>query len=960
MNRITTSLLFLMLCCLSTISAYALEPVNGVYQIGSADNLLEFAQIVNAGESDAKAVLTADIDLSGKSWTPIGNNDHRYVGTFDGQFHVIDNLYCEGVEKVGIFGVVSGGCVIKNLIAGPNNVIKGDHMIGGIIGTSEGSGLVTLENVGHEGYVEGSGNNCCAFFGVVMNGGPATKMINCYNTGDIKAGGESAIITGWFGGHGSVEVKGFWNTGNILAGGDGNNSLWRNNAAITIENIFHLNAHQGATAIGNGDIASGKLAYGLNGNKDAGSWRQNLEGSSIDARPTFNPTHAKVYANGALKCDGITPKEGTDVTFSNHEGSTIDSHHYVGGFCEVCHKIQDDFCQITDGFYLINDGNQLNWYAYKVNHGEGAANGKLTADIDMANIAWTPIGQDGRDFKGHFDGQGHRICNLVTVGELDNQALFGQAVGGAIIENVIIDKSCVMQGKAFTAGILGHVWGDGVIIRNCGNEADITGTAQNAAGILGCSEKVVHISNCYNTGNINGQKENAGICAWMGSNNSTIKNCYSAGAVNDGAGLWRNNGVTGENMYQIDGEQGTAFTVPQMKSGELAYLLNGRQSTDVTWYQVIGTDNHPLPFGTAVVYANGNLKCDGITPAEGGSLSYSNTEGGNVAPHAWNDKGFCQACGTVQPDYLTPVEGFYELANEHHLNWFAHYVTAVNQQVDACLTADIDMLQIDNFPGIGDAAHPFAGTFDGKSHMIKNLAIDMPEEAAVGLFRVITAGSCITGITLDSSCSFRGKNFVGAFVGQAVGNGGAILEQLGNEAMVVSTAQNAGALVGCNTSGDMRLNVSNCYNAGAITSEREAGGLSGWFGNDAVVTNCYNMGVITNGESFARGNNIQITNCFDYVTDWPALPVSPIEDFTNGVIYQKLSEAAPGIWFLSAQTDGHPVLYNTGITTGVEAISITDGLQNDGPVYDLMGRKVSEKTLRKGVYIKNGKKFVVR
>ena len=71
MNRITTSLLFLMLCCLSTISAYALEPVNGVYQIGSADNLLEFAQIVNAGESDAKAVLTADIDLSGKSWTPI-------------------------------------------------------------------------------------------------------------------------------------------------------------------------------------------------------------------------------------------------------------------------------------------------------------------------------------------------------------------------------------------------------------------------------------------------------------------------------------------------------------------------------------------------------------------------------------------------------------------------------------------------------------------------------------------------------------------------------------------------------------------------------------------------------------------------------------------------------------------------------------------------------------------------
>lgn len=960
MNKITTSLILAMCFCMTSVNAFALEPVDGIYQIANADDLLEFAMIVNDGKVDANAVLTADINLSGKNWVPIGNNDRRYVGTFDGQFHVIDNLTFEGVEKAGIFGVVGGGCVIKNLIAGPNNVIKGDHMIGGIIGTSEGSGWVTLENVGHEGYVEGSGNNCCAFFGVVMNGGPATKMINCYNTGNIKAGGESAIITGWFGGHGSVEVKGFWNTGEILQGGDGNNSLWRNNTGITTERLFHLYNHQGASVIGIGDVASGKLAYGLNGNQDAGTWRQNLEGTSIDACPTFNSTHAKVYANGALKCDGITPKAGTDVTFSNHEGSTIDSHSYVDGFCSVCHKIQDNFCELSNGYYLISDGAHLNWFAYKVNHGEGAANGLLTADIDMTDIEWTPIGQDGRDFKGHFNGQGHRIKNLVTAGELDNQALFGQAIGGAIIENVIIDKSCVMQGKAFAAGILGHVWGDGVIIRNCGNEADINGTAQNAAGILGCSEKVVHIYNCYNTGNITGQKENAGICAWMGSNNSTIKNCYSTGIVNDGPGLWRNNSVVGENMYQMDGDQGISFTEKQMQSGELAYLLNGKQSTDVTWYQVIGTDDHPMPFGTTVVYANGNLKCDGITPEEGGSLTYSNTAGGNVAAHSWSDKGFCKVCSSVQPDYLSPVEGYYELGNDNHLNWFAHYVTKFDQNVDACLTADIDMIQIDDFPGIGDATHPYGGTFDGKGHMIKNLAVDMPEEASVGLFRVITAGAYITSITIDSSCSFRGKNFVGAFIGQAIGNGGAILEQLGNEGFVTSTAQNAGALVGCNTSSDMRLNITNCYNAGAITSDREAGGLSGWLGNDAAVTNCYNMGVVTNGESFARGNNIQVTNCFDYVTDWPALPVSPIEDFTNGVIYQKLSSAAPGIWFLSAMTDGHPVLYNTGITTGIKTIEMRNDSSDDAVIYDLQGRKVSGKAKTKGIYIKDGKKIVVK
>ena len=105
---------------------------------------MEFSQIVNSGENDAKAVLTANIDMSGKTWTPIGDDDHRFVGTFDGQYHVIDHLVFEGTDKVGIFGVVSGGCFIKNLTAGPNNVMKGNSMVGGIIGCSAGSEWVTL------------------------------------------------------------------------------------------------------------------------------------------------------------------------------------------------------------------------------------------------------------------------------------------------------------------------------------------------------------------------------------------------------------------------------------------------------------------------------------------------------------------------------------------------------------------------------------------------------------------------------------------------------------------------------------------------------------------------------------------------------------------------------------------------------------------------------------------------
>ena len=962
MNKKFTSLLALALCCLSGTNAWALDKnTDGVYQIGNADQLIEFAKIVNGigseAEPAANAELTADIDMTGKTWMPIGDNDHRYVGTFNGNYHTIDNLKIEEGDKIGIFGVVNGGCIIKNLVAGPGNEIKGGSMIGGIIGASDGSGWVTLEKVGHEGYVEGTGANCCAIIGVVMNGGPATRILDCYNTGDIKGGWESAIITGWFGGHGSVEVKGFWNTGKVLNGQDGSNSLWRNNCGFTTERVFHLYADQDATAIADGDLASGRLAYALNGNQDAGVWRQNLEGDNKDAQPTFLPSHAPVYANGALQCDGITPKVGSEVTFSNTEGSTVDEHNFVDGFCTVCNLWQENFVEAdANGYFNIANGAQLNWFAYLVNvKGQGASNAKLVSDIDMDQLEFTPIGQDNRDYKGHFDGQGHRILNLVTNADKQNQALFGQAVGGAVIENIIIDKSCVMQGTAFTAGILGHVWGDGVIVRNCGNEADIIGSAQNAAGIVGCSERKVTIENCYNIGSITGSHENAGICAWMGSNDSSIKNCWSTATGINGAALWRKDEVKGQNMWQIEGQQGTAFTKEEMESGEFCYKLNGNSSENPIWFQKIGTEMHPMPFGTDVVYANGNLLCDGITPAEGDVVTFSNTEGSVVAEHDYNAWGFCKNCDALQPDYLKAnAEGCFELANAKHLNWFANYVTLLDQHANAVLTDDINMLNV-YFPGIGYDGKAFSGTLDGQQHIISNLVMDMPEEDNVGLIRDITAGAVIKNITIDNTCSFKGKRFTAAFVGHVSGNGSAQLEQLGNEADVETVDQNAGAIVGCNTSGELKLTVINCYNTGTITSGWEAGGLSGWFGNDAVTTNCYNMGLVINGESFARGNNIQITNCFDPVTDWPALPKSPIEDFTNGTVYNALSEAAPGIWFLSAEVDGHPVLYNTGITTTITSLN-THLSPLTSHTYNLNGQRVNQP--QKGLYIVNGRKVI--
>ncbi len=104
------------------IAAAQLEKVDGVYQIANAYNLASFAAVVNAGENDADAVVTADIDLAdvitSDAWTSIGTNDVPYKGTFDGQGHTIKNItYTAKGQYNGLFGKLSTGATVKNFTA---------------------------------------------------------------------------------------------------------------------------------------------------------------------------------------------------------------------------------------------------------------------------------------------------------------------------------------------------------------------------------------------------------------------------------------------------------------------------------------------------------------------------------------------------------------------------------------------------------------------------------------------------------------------------------------------------------------------------------------------------------------------------------------------------------------------------------------------------------------------------
>lgn len=127
-----------------------------VYEIYSEAGLFSFAADVNAGNSYSgkTVVLTADLDLEGESWTPIGDSVASYpsvafAGTFDGRDHTISNLTINRGDNTdtyaadGLFGALVGK--VKNVTL-KNAVITGTHYVGAIAGYSSANVGMAIEN----------------------------------------------------------------------------------------------------------------------------------------------------------------------------------------------------------------------------------------------------------------------------------------------------------------------------------------------------------------------------------------------------------------------------------------------------------------------------------------------------------------------------------------------------------------------------------------------------------------------------------------------------------------------------------------------------------------------------------------------------------------------------------------------------------------------------------------------
>ena len=571
---------------------------DGTYLIYTAENLKEFAAIVNGTaegidqntSANAKLmnniVLNEKIEVDGNGavtnqeklseWIPIGNSSNEYRGTFNGAGHTIKGLYIDSnADYQGLFGYLStdgdNTGTVQNLSV--SGSVKGDDYVGGVVGYNDEGRVINCTNTGS---VKGSGDRVGGVVG--YNGG---TVENCYNTGTVTGTDD------WVGGVvgvNSSSVTNCYNTGNIsgekyVGGVVGDNSSIEGDNSSNVENCYNIGEVSGSLSPVGGVVGcnySGTVTgcYFL---------QQELEISGI--------------GGGSGEATNLTTDE-----FKNTDNFTNWDFDNTWRISKSLNRpvLQDN---AQDGLppglgieaspYEISTADELKNFATAVNGGsEKSAHAKLMNNIDLKDVcgptlddgtSWIPIGNSiDNTYEGTFNGDGHTISGLyidTTDSGADNQGLFGRVNGGTVkdltvegsvsstvansndvggivgynssgtVTNCAFSGSGSVSGSDHVGGVVGY---NGGSVTNCYNTGEVSGN-RYVGGVVGYNDIGCSVTNSYNTGAVSGGEDVGGVVGYNHSDGS-VTNSYNTGKVS-GTGN-RVGGVVG---YSSGGDGGIDF-----------------------------------------------------------------------------------------------------------------------------------------------------------------------------------------------------------------------------------------------------------------------------------------------------------------------------------------------------------------------------------------------------------------
>lgn len=206
------------------------------------------------------------------------------------------------------------------------------------------------------------------------------------------------------------------------------------------------------------------------------------------------------------------------------------------------------------GYYEIGNADQLFWFAQQVNvEGNKDIKGALTANIDLKNKPWTPIGAMGEEnsFRGVFDGQNYTIRGLNVEGSEKGVGFFGEVRTGTVKNFTIYGNVVVNTEVDYVGGVIGSICGlnstdhglerNGAIIQNITSYVNVTAKAHGIGmigGFVGYADHQSLIEKCswYGTFDAGEYRVDSGAGGFIGkiqenTSEVTIRNCGAYGTI---------------------------------------------------------------------------------------------------------------------------------------------------------------------------------------------------------------------------------------------------------------------------------------------------------------------------------------------------------------------------------------------------------------------------------------------
>ncbi|MCQ2215783.1 MAG: T9SS type A sorting domain-containing protein [Bacteroidales bacterium] len=809
------------------VNMSTLTPEGDTYVIETLEQLKEFANLVNNGQTNINGKLIGDIELEPNSNMMIGTEQNPYVGTFDGQYHSVTVHYNSNNSYVGLFSHVKTA-TIRNLIV-RGDITAGGVYCGAIVGCNNYE-VVNDSNIPTPLTME----NCISYVDITStyNGSSETqyggmigliywvnkgyKLTNCAFLGSITYPAAGKVCGG---------LIGRANTSGTLTG-------------CYVDATFNVSNTAGS---GTMVATSGGVTEFSNCYSSSVLGEPQVVQLTVDQ---FRDGTATYLLNGCTSDDDNVWKQGADDN---------DPVFVPSGDTKSC----PTQLQPVDGVYELRTSFDIVLFAAMVNAGNNNVDARVMNDIELTDAQGkfyqSMIGNATNPYSGTFDGQYYTI----TIGYETTSSYTGlfRYAAEATIKNLYLDGK-ITTNKQYAGSFIGYIKGTTCRLENCISKVDIESRYSSVTdgqhndeplycgGLIGYANATdkYYVENCAFIGTLKegasstAQKSQrvAGFVGNGGNRTGVFKSCYTyLPAESVALDIMENSytfcyGAGQASTYiscyfltELGILQGDQMSQTDFADGSVCLLLNGSQSQNPIWYQ--NTEDNIL-------------------------------EGELVDSYPVLDNSH----HIIKSTELTKVGDYYQIATAQDLVTFASMVNGGQTTIKAQVTADIDFK---NTSGkyyqtmIGNSTNMFAGEFDGQYHKITlgyNTTVGY-----TGLFSVVS---------------------------------GATIQNLIIEGNVTTTKQYTGSIVGRNMTAPMTLrncmsfaNISSSYTSvkeGVHNDALYLGGLVGRIEcHYAIVNNCAFAGTIratgvdVEGKfvgglvGSGSGKTIRFSNSFVYLPD---------------------------------------------------------------------------------------------